>query len=1134
MKKITNHFYFLVIAILFSNFSIAQIDATDDNISIPSFAFGPIGNVLTNDTLDGSIISNPSDVIITYDNSMIPAITIDSSGNILFSGAPSGIYYISYSICRTAIPSECNSAQIMVVITPTVFANDDYVSLYNGESSNNLISNDTIDGMPILAGQVMFTPFSTFPFDITLDPSGILSVGPLTPSGTYYLSYQICSTMGFSSCDVAYVELTVLPKLTINMLGTYNDYNTDGFVNVGDVINYQFTIANPTTSVISNVLVSDATLSVVGIPIPTFAPSAIDNSTFTAVHVLTPADIMLGSVTNNCTVSGIDSFSAVINANASTTTSLGITDAIKMNAFIDSNANNLQDVGEENFTNGEFHYVLNSDGIIHNITDSSGMFTIYETNPSNSYDLSYTINPAFTSAYFPFAVVYSGVHVLTGSGVTTYNFPITEIPFNDLSISLIPYRGPVPGFSYTNIIRYENKGTSTITSGTVTFNHGSNVTINPVAGSTPITNGFTYPFTNLLRHEVRYIYVTVNTPVIPTVSLGDLVTNTASITLPPSDIHSLDNVSSLTQDIRGSYDPNDKMESHGEKILFSTFSPSDYLTYTIRFENTGTGNAINIKVDDVLNSQLDANSIEMIESSAPYTLERTGSNLSWKFNGINLPPSVSSSSPIGKGYIVFKVKPNSGFAVGDIIPNTANIYFDFNPAIITNTFQTEFIETPPTSSSCWQTFALGGGHTLAIKNDGTLWSWGNNLYGQLGDGTLANKNIPVQIGTETNWSFISAGGYLSHAIKTDGTLWAWGSNGQGQLGDGTTVDKNIPTQIGTATNWQYVSNGINHSLAIKTDGTLWAWGNNIYGQLGDNTTIDKTNPIQIGMDNDWQSCDATKNIYSIARKTSGLLYVWGNGNYGELGNGSSLNILVPTLINGNNYTTYYGGGFGQTIALRNSGIIDIWGGNSSGQLGDGTFVDTNIPNMLNSDTDWVFVDAGYYFSLSKKSNGTIWTWGDNYFGQLGNGNNISTNSPSQISADTNWDKIYVGYHHIIASKTDGTFWTWGWNQDGQLGNGTNTNSNIPIQISCAALSVDDIETTESLVIYPNPTNNILNVNSKTRIFSTEIFDINGRLIQSFSHNNNDVILNIENLSKGIYLLKVNTENGSIFEKIIKK
>src|SRR3989344_1483851 len=119
-------------------------------------------------------------------------------------------------------------------------------------------------------------------------------------------------------------------------------------------------------------------------------------------------------------------------------------------------------------------------------------------------------------------------------------------------------------------------------------------------------------------------------------------------------------------------------------------------------------------------------------------------------------------------------------------------------------------------------------HTIAIKSDGTLWAWGYNLYGQLGDGTTSQRNSPVQIGTDNNWVSISAGGYHTIAIKSDGTLWAWGSNDYGQLGDGTMVDKTTPAQIGTDANWVSISAGDYHTIALKSDGTLWAWGRNNY------------------------------------------------------------------------------------------------------------------------------------------------------------------------------------------------------------------------------------------------------------------------------------------------------------------
>ena len=206
-------------------------------------------------------------------------------------------------------------------------------------------------------------------------------------------------------------------------------------------------------------------------------------------------------------------------------------------------------------------------------------------------------------------------------------------------------------------------------------------------------DGFTYNFVNLPPGQTRTFIVTMQVPVIPTVSLGQQLTNSCSISIANDDMNISNNTASLTQTIVGSYDPNDKSESHGTNVLFSTFSADDYLTYTIRFENTGTANAVNVKVNDVLDNQLDESSVRTLSTSHPFVLKRVNNTLTWNFDGIDLPPTVENDEVTGHGYIVFQVKPKTGFALGDIIPNTADIFFDFNPAIVTNTCTTQFVAT---------------------------------------------------------------------------------------------------------------------------------------------------------------------------------------------------------------------------------------------------------------------------------------------------------------------------------------------------------------------------------------------------------------------------------------------------------
>ncbi|RTY86481.1 T9SS type A sorting domain-containing protein [Flavobacterium sp. GT3R68] len=366
----------------------------------------------------------------------------------------------------------------------------------------------------------------------------------------------------------------------------------------------------------------------------------------------------------------------------------GVDGLSTLNAFLDSNNNGTKEFGEVNFPLGQFHYEMNNDSVVHNVISPTGFFNIYDTT-SNTYDLSYSVDPNY-AGFYTSSATYIDVNIATGS--QTYNFPVTATqPYNDLSLAIAPIGQPRPGFTYQNKIVYANNGNQ-VASGTLTFNKDALVAItaNTQTGTVSNANGFTYNFTNLLPFEVRTMTVTMQVPTIPTVTLGNYLVNNASIAPLAGEVVSGNNTSNATQMIVGSYDPNDKMESHGEQILHSGFTSNDYLYYTIRFENTGTANAVNLRVNDVLDSKLDETSIKMINGSHAYMLDRVANDLTWTFNNIQLPP-VSQNPAGGKGYVMFKIKPKPGYAVGDVIPNTASIYFDFNPAIVTNTFQTRFV-----------------------------------------------------------------------------------------------------------------------------------------------------------------------------------------------------------------------------------------------------------------------------------------------------------------------------------------------------------------------------------------------------------------------------------------------------------
>ena len=452
---------------------------------------------------------------------------------------------------------------------------------------------------------------------------------------------------------------------------------------------------------------------------------------------------------------------------ATTSTAAIDCSGMRLNAFLDANTNGIKDVGEVNFPLGQFHHEMNSSGIIHNITNH-GVYNIYDNNSANLYNVNYTIDPNYTTQYGLTASSYTNIST-SNSGMVTYYFPVTIIDYyKDLSVVVLPYTAPRAGTIYKNKVVYTNLGSLNVASGTVTFNNDPATTINAISepSAIPIANGFTYDYSNLAPFESRVIDVTMSVPPIPTVAINQLLTNTASILPINNDLVPANNYSQTTSAIIAAYDPNDKVEAHGEKILISSFNANDYLTYTIRFENTGNAYAINVNVTDELDAKIDETSIKMIAASHNYTLDRVGSNLSWNFENIQLPVSVPNTE-IGKGYITFKAKLKPGFTVGTVVPNTAKIYFDSNPPIITNTFNTEFVTVLATDDFNQNAFRIYPNpvqNSLTIITNQTIEIKELNIYNTLGQlvQTIKNPNKTIDV------SSLQTGNYLLKIITDNG------------------------------------------------------------------------------------------------------------------------------------------------------------------------------------------------------------------------------------------------------------------------------------------------------------------------------------------------------------------------------
>jgi alpha-tubulin suppressor-like RCC1 family protein len=324
-----------------------------------------------------------------------------------------------------------------------------------------------------------------------------------------------------------------------------------------------------------------------------------------------------------------------------------------------------------------------------------------------------------------------------------------------------------------------------------------------------------------------------------------------------------------------------------------------------------------------------------------------------------------------------------------------------------------------TSGNIWKQLSAGLDYTFGIKSDGTLWGSGANGNGQLGNNGTVALSSPVQTVTGgNNWYQVSCGYYTTAAIKTDGSLWIWGLNSSGQLGDNTVTSKSSPVQTITASrDWKQVSVGNGRIGAIKTDGTLWMWGS---GTLGDNTNTSRSSPVQtIAGGNNWRSISAAYSTAAI--KTDGTLWTWGINADGALGDNTVTDRSSPvqTISGGSNWKSLAQGvSYYVTAAIKTDGTLWTWGYNFFGQLGDNTRTRKSSPvQTVAGGNNWARVAAGDGHVGAVKTDGTIWLWGYNASGQLGTNNTVNRSSPVQtVASGANWVDTTLGLNHTIAIR----------------------------------------------------------------------------------------------------------------------
>jgi alpha-tubulin suppressor-like RCC1 family protein len=346
------------------------------------------------------------------------------------------------------------------------------------------------------------------------------------------------------------------------------------------------------------------------------------------------------------------------------------------------------------------------------------------------------------------------------------------------------------------------------------------------------------------------------------------------------------------------------------------------------------------------------------------------------------------------------------------------------------------LTTPATGA-----IAAGNTHTAVFKSDGTVWAWGNNDGGQLGDGTTTNRlALPAPVAGLSGVAAVSASSHTL-ALKTDGTVWAWGANWAGQLGDGTTTNQVSPVQVGGLSGIVAVCAGADFSIALKGDGTVWTWGGNGTGQLGDGSTSNQASPVQAaGLSGIVGITAGGWGTRNLALTSDGTVWEWGPGTWDNP-------IVAPAQIGGLTGIAAIATGSQHQMALKNDGTVWTWGANSRGQLGDGSGQDQSSPVAVAGLGNVVAIAAGDLHSLAVRGDHTFWSWGYNGQGQLGDGTTNSRATPAQVTGLSGALAPAATGASTVVLKTDGTVWLSGVSATGSRGSDRGSIYRVPFPVA---------------------------------------------------------------------------------------
>ena len=327
-------------------------------------------------------------------------------------------------------------------------------------------------------------------------------------------------------------------------------------------------------------------------------------------------------------------------------------------------------------------------------------------------------------------------------------------------------------------------------------------------------------------------------------------------------------------------------------------------------------------------------------------------------------------------------------------------------------------------------------NSCAIKNDGSLWCWGQNNEGQVGQGTSEGLVVaPARVGEDSDWSLVRAGQHAC-GLKQNGSLSCWGRNAEGQVGDGTTQEAQLPIWVAQDEVFSALATGGRSSCAVAKDGGLWCWGRNHRGQVALEVGDSVLTPQRFGSDSDWQSV-GLGNVHACGQKTDGSVYCWGSNESGRLGSGEPAECASPRDVN-LSYSSYSFHS-AHACAVASDAALWCWGEGNWGQLGGASKQHQRLPTLADSAKDWAAVATGRFHSCGLKVDGSLWCWGYGGDRALGFNSGSSYDLPQQVGVETDWKTLALGERATCAIKNDLSLWCWGDNNNGSSASGSFSN-----------------------------------------------------------------------------------------------